>query len=97
MTTFTNGTLKSAKHRVVPSEGAAHRYSVVYFVRPHNDVPMKPLTQFANRDGDGDAGAPAPAAQQVAVAGKFSAPLGPGQEVLTAGEWMRQRAVQLGN
>ncbi|KAK4042075.1 hypothetical protein C8A01DRAFT_44851 [Parachaetomium inaequale] len=91
MATFTNGVLKSAKHRVVPSPAATHRYSVVYFVRPHNDVPMKPLAQFANRDRD-HAGA---AAQQ--VAGKFSATLGPGQEVLAAGEWMRQRAVQLGN
>ncbi|KAK4158170.1 hypothetical protein C8A00DRAFT_11035 [Chaetomidium leptoderma] len=94
MVTFTNGTLKSAKHRVVPSSPAAaqgtaapeDRYSVVYFVRPHNSVLMKPLP------GEYDSEA------AVKVGGKFSArpPLGENQ-VLTAEEWMRQRAVQLGN
>lgn len=91
MVTFTNGALKSAKHRVVPPpgpQGAADRYSVVYFVRPHNDVPMRALGEF-------DRGSGTAAAAKV-VAGKFSAGLGEG-EVLTAGEWMRRRAVQLGN
>ncbi|KAG7292255.1 hypothetical protein NEMBOFW57_002290 [Staphylotrichum longicolle] len=93
MVTFTNGTLKSAKHRVVPplgSQGAADRYSVVYFVRPHNDVPMRALGEFDRGSGL------AAAAAAKAVAGKFSAGLEEG-EVLTAGEWMRRRAVQLGN
>ena len=91
MVTFTNGALKSAKHRVVPSPGpqaVADRYSVVYFVRPHNDVPMKALAQFNDSNG----------AAAVQVAGKFSADLArKGEEVLTAGEWMRQRGIQLGN
>ena len=94
MVTFTNSALKSAKHRVMPApgaQGAADRYSVVYFVRPHNDVPMKPLDEF----GGGANGTEATAAP---VAGKFSAELTLNKgETLTAGEWMRRRAVQLGN
>lgn len=93
MVTFTNGTLKSAKHRVVPPpgpQGAADRYSVVYFVRPHNDVPMRALGEFDRGSGM------ATAVAAKAVAGKFSAGLEEGK-VLTAGEWMRRRAVQLGN
>jgi isopenicillin N synthase-like dioxygenase len=92
MVTFTNGALKSAKHRVVPppgAQGAVDRYSVVYFVRPHNDVPMRALDEFSH-DSNGAAGA------AKVVAGKFSAGLAEG-EVLTAGEWMRRRAIQLGN
>jgi isopenicillin N synthase-like dioxygenase len=88
MVKFTNGALKSAKHRVVspPGEQAAlDRYSVVYFVRPHNDVPMKPLSKFDSGEG-----------AVVGVGGKFSAGRS-ADEVLTAGEWMVQRAVQLGN
>ncbi len=93
MVTFTNGALKSAKHRVVPApgaQGAANRYSVVYFVRPHNDVPMKPLGEFGG--GNGTAATARP------VAEKFSAELTLNEgETVTAGEWMRRRAVQLGN
>ena len=86
MVKFTNGALKSAKHRVVPSpaaQAALDRYSVVYFVRPHNDALMKPVGSF----DDG---------RHVRVAGKFSSELGE-DKVFTAGEWMRQRAIQLGN
>ncbi len=95
MVTFTNGALKSAKHRVVPApgtQGAADRYSLVYFVRPHNNVPMKPLSDFGGGGGNGSAATAAP------VAGKFSAELTLDKdETLTAGEWMRRRAIQLGN
>lgn len=86
MVAFTNGELKSAKHRVVPlpgEQGALDRYSVVYFVRPHNDVLMKPLSEFDN-------------GTVVNVAGKFSAGRQAG-EVLTAGEWIVKRGVQMGN
>ena len=86
MVTFTNGALKSAKHRVVPApgeQGQHDRYSVVYFVRPHNEALMKPLPKF-------DTGA------RVKVAGKFGEQVGE-QEVLSAGEWMVRRAKQLGS
>lgn len=84
MVTFTNGALKSAKHRVVPApgeQGREDRYSVVYFVRPHNDALMKPLRKF----DDGT---------RVRVAGKFEADE---EKVYSAGEWMVRRAAQLGN
>jgi isopenicillin N synthase-like dioxygenase len=84
MVTFTNGYLKSAKHRVVPAPGEqaeVSRYSVVYFVRPHNAVVMEPLEQFK----DLEAG--------MKVAGKFKPE---GDKVLTAGEWMIQRTRQMG-
>lgn len=101
MVTFTNGTLKSAKHRVVPSPGAQageDRYSVVYFVRPHNDVAMKALPQFIHDSNSNSAGARAGSGAAIQVAGKFSADLArKGEEILTAGEWMRQRGIQLGN
>lgn len=86
MVKFTNGALKSAKHRVVPvpgEQGRQDRYSVVYFVRPHNDALMKPVGRF----DDGTV---------VKAAGKFE----DGEDettVYSAGEWMRRRAVQLGN
>ncbi|KAH8910541.1 Clavaminate synthase-like protein [Coniochaeta sp. PMI_546] len=86
MVTFTNGALKSAKHRVVPApgeQGLHDRYSVVYFVRPHNDALMKPLPKF----DDGT---------QVKVAGKFQEQVDEGK-VYSAGEWMVRRAAQLGN
>ena len=87
MVIFTNGALKSAKHRVVPAPGAQagrDRYSVVYFVRPHNAALMKPVAGF-------DTGT------QVHVGGKFSVQHVEHREALSAGEWMIQRAVQLGN
>jgi isopenicillin N synthase-like dioxygenase len=88
MVTFTNGGLKSAKHRVVPAPGdqaALDRYSVVYFVRPHNDALMKPVPAFAD-------GPP------VRVAGKFSMfDTDAEGKTYTAREWMVKRAIQLGN
>ena len=85
MVTFTNGMLKSAKHRVVPAPGpqvAVDRYSLVYFVRPHNTVLMEPVEKFKNLNDN------------LKVAGKFEPK---GDKVLTAGEWMVQRAVQMGS
>ena len=85
MVTFTNGVLKSAKHRVVPApgrQGEVDRYSVVYFVRPHNEATMETFSEFRHLG------------EKAKVAGKFE-PEGDG--VLTAGEWMRQRAVQMGS
>lgn len=85
MVTFTNGMLKSAKHRVVPAPGEqveVERYSVVYFVRPHNEATMEPCAKFNDVE------------EKLKVAGKF-VPEGDG--VLTAGEWMRQRAIQMGS
>ncbi|KAK0672855.1 hypothetical protein QBC41DRAFT_378615 [Cercophora samala] len=97
MKIFTSGYLKSAKHRVVPLPGADEvknsRYSVVYFVRPANHVLMKAVDGFERDEGS-----------VKAVAGKFEPKPthkqvhdSEGGNVLTAGEWMVQRAVQLGN
>lgn len=83
MVKFTNGALKSAKHRVVPAPGAqanVERYSVVYFVRPANDVMMEPVPKFQTNG-------------HVRVAGKFE----DADKVLLAGEWMRRRALQMGS
>jgi len=83
MVRFTNGALKSAKHRVVPAPGeqvSVDRHSIVYFVRPANDVMMEPLEKFRAENGF------------VKVAGKFQM----ADKVLPAGEWMRQRAMQMG-
>jgi isopenicillin N synthase-like dioxygenase len=85
MVTFTNGMLKSAKHRVVEAPGeqaGVDRYSVVYFVRPCDDVGMEACEEFRHLGGRGR------------VAGKFEPE---GEGVVKAGEWMRQRAVQLGS
>ncbi|KAF2443865.1 Clavaminate synthase-like protein [Karstenula rhodostoma CBS 690.94] len=87
MVTFTNGVLKSAKHRVVDApgeQGRVGRYSVVYFVRPHDEAVMEACEEFKHLGGKGR------------VAGKFEPRVERG-EVLRAGEWMRQRAVQLGS
>jgi isopenicillin N synthase-like dioxygenase len=86
MVKFTNGALKSAKHRVVPSpgeQGELERYSVVYFVRPCHDSLMKPV-------GDFDKGT------HIKVGGKVSVGEDP-NTVYTAGEWMKKRAVQMGS
>lgn len=85
MVTFTNGLLKSAKHRVVPAPGEqvnVDRYSIVYFVRPHNEAIMEPLEKFKDL------------ADHLKVAGKFQPE---GGDRITAGEWMRQRAAQMGS
>lgn len=87
MVTFTNGVLKSAKHRVVDAPGAqgqVDRYSVVYFVRPHDEAVMDACKEFEHLGGKGR------------VAGKFEPEVGEGG-VVTAGDWMRQRAVQMGS
>ncbi|KAL1879143.1 hypothetical protein VTK73DRAFT_7262 [Phialemonium thermophilum] len=86
MVRFTNGALKSAKHRVVPSPGPQvelDRYSVVYFVRPHNEALMQPLPEFAN-------------GTHVKVGGKVSVD-DDENKVYTAGEWMVKRSIQLGS
>jgi isopenicillin N synthase-like dioxygenase len=85
MVTFTNGLLKSGKHRVIPSpgeQGAVDRYSVVYFVRPHDATMMEPLKEFEGL------------ADHLKVAGKFEPE---GGKTLVAGEWMRQRSIQMGS
>jgi isopenicillin N synthase-like dioxygenase len=84
MVKFTNGELKSAKHRVVtaPGEQAAYdRYSVVYFVRPHDEALMKPAKGF---EGE----------KIVKVGGKISAE-DDEERIYTAGEWMLKRSHQL--
>jgi isopenicillin N synthase-like dioxygenase len=85
MVKFTNGALKSAKHRVVPApgdQGRLERISVVYFVRPHNAALMKPVAQFETGN-------------HVKVGGKVS--VGDDEDkVYTAGEWMIKRAIQMG-
>ena len=86
MVKFTNGALKSAKHRVVPAPGEQaelDRYSVVYFVRPHNSARMEPLPEFAQ-------------GTHIKVGGKVSVE-DEENRVYTAGEWMVKRAAQLGS
>ncbi|KAG5786827.1 hypothetical protein H9Q69_014099 [Fusarium xylarioides] len=49
MVKFSNGRLKSGKHRVVPlpgPPGQLDRYSLVYFVRPADDVLLEPVEQY---------------------------------------------------
>ena len=85
MVTFTNGLLKSGKHRVIPAPGeqiTVDRYSIVYFVRPHDSVVMESLKEFDDL------------ADHLKVTGKF---VPSGGKTLTAGEWMQQRSVQLGS
>jgi isopenicillin N synthase-like dioxygenase len=89
MVIFTNGKLKSAKHRVVPAPGEqvnVDRYSIVYFVRPVNEVLMKPVDKFQ-------------ASGQVKVAGKFydEFVVGEKDKVFTSKEWMDARARQMGS
>ncbi|KAL5375498.1 hypothetical protein PMIN02_012016 [Paraphaeosphaeria minitans] len=69
MVTFTNGVLKSAKHHVVDApgeQGRVDRYSVVYFVRPHDEAVMEAVEGFEHLGGKGR------------VAGKFEAKVGGG-------------------
>ena len=86
MVKFSNGTLKSAKHRVVPSPGAQKdldRYSIVYFVRPHGSALMAPVDKFAQ-------------GTHIRVGGKVS--VGDDDNtVYTASEWMVKRAIQMGS
>lgn len=74
MVQFSGGRVSSGKHRVVaaPGEQAQYdRYSVVYFVRPEDDVFLEDLTPGAVRLAEG--------------------------ERWRAGEWINERAKQLGN
>lgn len=76
MVKFSNGRLKSGKHRVVPlhgPQGRVDRYSLVYFVRPADDALMKPVEQYKNEPA-------------VAVGGKVVE-----EKVYTAGEWLAHR------
>lgn len=44
MTRFTNGVMNSGQHRVLPAPGPQGdfvRYSIVYFVRPEDEVPLQ--------------------------------------------------------
>ena len=53
---FTNGVLCSGRHRVVPApgeQGAFPRYSIVYFVRPEDDVILKQLKAGGIPDAKG--------------------------------------------
>lgn len=85
MVHFSNGALKSAKHRVVQPPGSqaqTERVSVVYFVRPTHHSLMKPVGKFDTGEN------------QVKVAGKFSDEIDH-DRVYTAREWLEKRYVQL--
>ncbi|EXK36514.1 hypothetical protein FOMG_09686 [Fusarium oxysporum f. sp. melonis 26406] len=80
MVKFSNGRLKSGKHRVVPlpgPQGRLDRYSLVYFVRPADDVLMEPVEQYKDES-------------VVAVGGKVGE-----ERVYTAGEWLSRRLKQM--
>ncbi|KAF5683564.1 gibberellin 2-beta-dioxygenase 8 [Fusarium denticulatum] len=80
MVKFSNGRLKSGKHRVVPLPGPAgrlDRYSLVYFVRPADDVLMEPVEQYKDEP-------------VVTVGGKVGE-----EKVYTAGEWLSRRLKQM--
>ncbi|KIV86674.1 hypothetical protein PV11_02271 [Exophiala sideris] len=84
MVHFSNGSMKSAKHRVVPSPGAQadmERVSVVYFVRPTHHSLMKPVGKFDTGDS------------RTKVGGKFSDEID--DKVYTAREWLAMRYIQL--
>ena len=86
MVKFTNGELKSAKHRVVPAPGDQvnfDRYSIVYFARPADDVLMQPIEKFSGKNN-------------VKVAGKFDE-LYDDSTVFRAREWMQRRSLQMGS
>ncbi|RSL40547.1 hypothetical protein CEP54_016092 [Fusarium duplospermum] len=84
MVKFTNGTLKSAKHRVVPvpgAQGELDRISVVYFIRPADATLMKPLAEFEQGN-------------HVKVGGKVSVG-DDDSRVFTAVEWLERRKAQM--
>ncbi|VTT60195.1 unnamed protein product [Fusarium fujikuroi] len=79
MVKFSNGRLKSGKHRVVPLpgvQGRVDRYSLVHFVRPADDVLMQPVEQYRNEP-------------VVAVGGKVGE-----EKVYTAGECLDCQIVE---
>ncbi|SPJ93316.1 related to oxidoreductase, 2OG-Fe(II) oxygenase family [Fusarium torulosum] len=80
MVKFSNGRLKSGKHRVVPlpgAQGRLDRYSLVYFLRPTDEVLMGPVEKYKHEP-------------VVAVGGKVGE-----EKVYTAGEWMARRLKQM--
>ncbi|KAM0245315.1 hypothetical protein ACHAP5_005550 [Fusarium lateritium] len=80
MVKFSNGRLKSGKHRVVPlpgAQGRLDRYSLVYFLRPTDEVLMEPVEKYKHE-------------QVVAVGGKVGE-----EKVYTADEWMARRLKQM--
>ena len=86
MVCFTNGELKSAKHRVVPApggQGNVERFSVVYFVKPADEVLMERVGKFKD-NGEG-----------VMIGGKVQDRL-EGGKVYRADEWMMLRGKQMG-
>ena len=83
MVKFSNGILKSAKHRVTAApgeQGSVNRYSVVYFSRPADATIMEPLPKFKKDE-------------IIKIGGK----LGDQEGCYTAGEWMSKRLVQMGH
>lgn len=109
MVRFTNGELRSAKHRVVPAPGEQGRWdrvSVVYFVRPCDESLMLPVGKFALleegkavENGEGKGGEEEGQRGKrlkglVRVAGKLKVEE---DRVYTAGEWMSLRAKQMGS
>jgi isopenicillin N synthase-like dioxygenase len=55
MVKFTNGILNSGRHRVLPApgeQGKLIRYSIVYFVRPEDDVHLRVLDSPGIPEGD---------------------------------------------
>ena len=84
MVLFTNGELKSAKHRVVPPPGEQVKYvrhSLEYFLRPNDQMLMKPIDQFI--------------ATSSCVHDERN-PLLAHSRVYNAAEWMVKRAAQMG-
>lgn len=80
MVKFSNGRLKSGKHRVVPllgAQGRLDRYSLVYFLRPTDEVLMEPVEKYKHE-------------QVVTVGGKVGE-----EKVYTTGEWMARRLKQM--
>ena len=87
MVCFTNGELKSAKHRVVPApgnQGNAERFSVVYFVKPADEVLMESVEEFKDNG------------KEVRIGGKVQNGL-EGGKVYRADEWMLLRGKQMGS
>ncbi|KAM0545808.1 hypothetical protein ACHAPJ_011135 [Fusarium lateritium] len=80
MVKFSNGRLKSVKHRVVPlpgAQGRLDRYSLVYFLRPANEVLMEPVEEYRDEP-------------IVSVGGKVGE-----ERIYSAGEWMARRLKQM--
>ena len=86
MVCFTNGELKSAKHRVVPApggQGNVERFSVAYFVKPADEVLMESVEKFKDNG------------KEIRIGGKVQDGL-EGGKVYSAGEWMMLRGKQMG-